>query len=158
MTTNGNTDRIQRFELNGREYILHKMPATKAIVLLSRLTRQFGDAFVQLMLVAASSDRKRDKDAPVTENELRSLATNLSVFERLDDDSILNLERLVFPFVWVGNARIYNGNDTELDLKFEGYELDSLRVLWEAIRFNLGPFIPAILSRLPVDQIATATA
>jgi hypothetical protein len=146
---------IKHFELNGREYVFHKMPSTKAVRLITRLGKLFGDPLLRLLLGAGGKMVKIEEVSPV---ELDTLATKLQFFERLNDDDLVELERMVFPYVWLNKQRIFAGMDTDLDTKFDGYELDSLTVLWEAVKFNLSPFFSAISSRSPAAFTMTESS
>ena len=148
------SDSVLRYELNGRAYAIHKLPATKAVKLATRLSRLFGDALLKAALGAATTTTNGDQRKATL--QLGELVDHLHAFEGLDDDAILDLQRAVFQYVWLDKQRLYMNSDAELDAKFEGYELDSLMVLWEAIKFNLSPFFNALRSRSPIELATTA--
>lgn len=149
------SEQIHHYELNGHAYDFHKLPATKAQRLITRLFKSFGDGFVQIMLTTRPLENTNGKAAGPsnpTAEELQRFGANLSIFERLPDDILLELERLVFVYAFVDGKRIYNGADNDFDVAFKDCPLDIFLVLWEAIKFNLGPFLPAIQSRFAALQ------
>lgn len=149
-------ERTKIFELHGREYTLHKLTATKGVTLVTHLGRLFGDSLVQGIVTASQIDaankngnENANAPKPVTGEQLQAFATKLQVFGKLKDDDILAVARIVFPYVLLSNAPLYKGNDQDIDLGFNGYELDFWRVLWEAVAFNLGPFMQGVQKRFP---------
>lgn len=138
-------DRVHIFELHGREYELHKLSATKSVALMTRLSRLFGDPLMRLIVGGAG--KVTPDTEQVTGQALDALVQKLQVFERLKDDDVLDLARIVFPYVLFQNAPLYKEKDIDIDLKFNGYELDVLPVLWAAIRYNLSPLFEGFRQR-----------
>lgn len=141
---------VRKFEYNGREYILHKLPALQASRVMTRLMKLFGNTAVQMFFGAVAAKIRSDHDpSRTTEDEVAELVQKLSVFHTLRDDDLVDLQRMMFPYVWIGSKRIMTrGEDSEINQAFDGYEVDCIRVLLEAISYNFRPILPANLLAL----------
>lgn len=158
-------DNEKLFELHGRQYTLHKLTVTKSVTLITRLSHLFGDSLVQGVFSASQIDNANKNgnengnapEAPkeVTAEQLQMFAQKLQIFGKLRDDDILDIARIVFPFVLLNNAPLYKANDYDMDRQFQGYELDFWRVLWEAVAFNLGNFTQGVARLFPNVKIPT---
>jgi hypothetical protein len=144
---NTTTDGVKVMEIDGREYVFHKLPATKATRVMTRLIKLFGNGLVQMLFGAARVRIGEERKGEITDGDVAALFSQLQVFNNLADDDLVDVQRMLFYYVWTGNQRIYSGKDTDIDLAFTGCEADSLRVMWEAIAYNFRPIFPAALSR-----------
>lgn len=153
---------VQIFQLHGREYELHKLPATKAVLLITRLSQLFGDSLIRVVVAASGAERAGNQNGneqpelekkDISPEQLEAFTSKLDVFSKLKDDDVLDLARIVFPYVLLANAQLYKGNDLDIDLKFAGFELDLLPALGRAISYNLGPFIEGFQKRFPKVSI-----
>jgi hypothetical protein len=147
---------VKVITVSERDYQLHKMPATTALRLQSRLLRIFGSDLIRTLGTLASAQAV----AEPAENDrrLRELFQHVYILDRLGDEDLIEVGRMVLPSVFLQGTRIYMGkSDAEIDTKFQGYESDLLIVIGEAVWFNLGPLFQGIRSRLPAGLTTVAS-